>query len=90
MIGPLRTQPITRHRRIAHTLAFATLGRNPQGLLAPQPLRSFALDMPTLLEQILVSSAITPPGTAPRELPQLHTQRRIITGAPARDCCASP
>jgi hypothetical protein len=78
VIRALGTQPVTRHGRLADTLAFAALGRHPQALLAPQPLRPLAIHRPALIEQMLMRAAIPPPRPPAGEPPQLRSQRRIL------------
>jgi hypothetical protein len=77
VLGP---QPLGWHGRIAQPLAFAAPLGHSQALLAPQPLRTLAVDPPSLLEQQLVRAAVAPPRPLAGDLPQLSPQRLIITG----------
>jgi hypothetical protein len=43
-------KPARRHRRLAQALALAAALRDPQALLAPQPLRALAIQRPAVLE----------------------------------------
>src|SRR3954451_23258272 len=59
---PLGAQPIGRNRGLAETLALAPPRRNPQALLAPQPLHALAVNHPALIDQLRVRAAVSPPG----------------------------
>src|SRR3954466_4607162 len=48
---PLRAQPTARARGTAEPLALASPRRDPEALLAPQPLDPLAVDRPALLAQ---------------------------------------
>jgi hypothetical protein len=80
VIRPLSPQPPGRDRRIAHTLALAPPARHPDALLAPQPLRPLAVQLPALLEQQLMRAAVPPPRPPTGDPPQLGSQRRVILG----------
>jgi hypothetical protein len=78
MVRTLRTEPIARNRRDPAPLAFTPLLRDPQALLAPQPLGAFAVDRPALIEQMLMRLPVPPPRPLARERPQLRPQRRVV------------
>jgi len=78
MIGTLCAQPIAWHRGLPASLAFATFRRDPKALLSPEPLGAFAVDRPAVLEQALVSLAISPSRPLARERPQLRSQCLVI------------
>jgi hypothetical protein len=60
MIRALGTEPVARHRGFPATPALTPLRRHPQPLLTPQPLGPLAIDLPALLDQMLMSLEITP------------------------------
>ncbi len=78
VIRTLGTQPVTWHGEIPAPLPFATLKRDPKTLLAPEPLSALAADQPAVLEQTLVSLAISPARPVARERPQRRPQCHII------------
>jgi hypothetical protein len=78
VIWTLCAQPIAWHRGLPASLAFATFRRDPKALLAPEPLGAFAVDRPAVLQQTLVSLAISPSRPLARERPQRRSQRRVI------------
>ena len=80
MVWPPGPEPVTRHRGLPNTLAFAALLGHPEAFLAPQPLAPLSVDVPALLKQMLVRSAVPPPRPLAREGPQLRSQRQVILG----------
>jgi hypothetical protein len=80
VIRPLGPEPITGHSRFPTSLAFAALGRHPEPFLTPQPLTALAVDIPALIEQVLMRAAIPPPRPTARKRDQLRSQRRVILG----------
>jgi hypothetical protein len=78
VIRLLGAQPLGRDGRGPEPLALAAPLRHPQALLAPQPLRALAMQHPSLFEQPLMRTAIPPPRTIARDLPQLRAQRRVV------------
>ena len=54
---------------------------HPQPLLAPQALHTLAVHLPAQLPQMMMRTAVPPPWTLLRELPQLCAQRRVILRA---------
>jgi hypothetical protein len=78
VIGVLGAQPLGPDGRGPEPLALASPLRHPQALLVPQPLRALAVQRPALIQQPLMRTAIPPPRTIARDLPQLRAQRRIV------------
>src|SRR3954451_4153994 len=77
---PLGAQPIGRNRGLAETLALAPPRRNPQALLAPQPLHALAVNHPALIDQLRVRAAVSPPGPPNGDLTQRGSQRPLVAG----------
>jgi hypothetical protein len=78
LIGPLSSQPIARDCRFPASLAFATFGRHPQALFAPEPLGALAVHIPALIEQMLVRATVSPPRPPARERDELRPQRGVV------------
>ena len=78
VVEPLGAQPLGRDRRVSQPPALALAHRDSQPLLAPQALHTLAVHLPAQLPQVMMRTAIPPPRTVLRELPQLGAQRRII------------
>ena len=78
VIGCLSPQPLRRSRRGPEPLALAALLRDPKPLLAPQPLRALAVQLPALIEQQLMRTAIPPPRPAAGDATKLCPQRSVV------------
>jgi hypothetical protein len=61
-------------------LALAAVLRHPQALLAPQPLRALAIELPALLKQQLMRAPVPPARAVARDLPERRPHPSIITG----------
>jgi len=61
-------------------LALAAAGRDPQALLAPQPLDGLAVHPPALLQELGVGAPIAPPGMGPAEPAQRLAEGPVPIG----------